>query len=71
MHSAMGHKLGVEVKGVNESSKNRLAEALATFVSVDHVGALVTMGDLAQFQEVHTVVLPRFNKEVREDGKSD
>ena len=57
-------KLGVEVKGSPESSKERLAEALATFISVDNTRSLVTMGELAQFSEVHKVVLPSFDKEV-------
>ena len=47
------------------SSKNRLAAALETFISVDNARALVTMGELAQFKEVHKIVLPTINKEVR------
>ena len=48
-----GNKLGVEVKGLTEKSKERLAEPLATFISVENARVLVTMGELAQFKEVH------------------
>ena len=43
-----GNNFGVEVKGLSESSKSRLAEALATFISIDDVRALVTMGELGR-----------------------
>ena len=33
-----GHKLGVEITGLSESSKEELEEALATFISVDSIG---------------------------------
>ena len=59
-----GTKLGVEVKGILESSNHRLADAFATFISVDHAGALVTTGELAQFKEVHTIVFSNFHTEV-------
>ena len=44
-----GHKLGVAVEGFPESSKEELAEALTTFISVDTARALVTMDELARF----------------------
>ena len=64
-----GNKLGVEVKGIPESSNHRLADAFATFISVDNAGALVTMGELAQFKEVHKIVFFNFYKEVRKNAK--
>ena len=39
---------------------------LATFISVDNVRALVTVGELGQFKEVHEVVLPKVDKEYTE-----
>ena len=39
-----GNKLGVAVKGLTESRKNRLAEALEAFISVDNARALVSVG---------------------------
>ena len=44
---------GVEVKGLAESRKYRLADALATFISLDHARAL----------RWHTVVLPSIDTE--------
>ena len=58
------NKLGVEVKGLLESSKEELAAPLATFVSVEKMRALVTMGDLTRFKEVRTTVVPSFDKEL-------
>ena len=55
-----GNQLGVEVKDLTESRKDRLAEALLTFISVDNAVALVTMGELVQFKEVRKGVLPSF-----------
>ena len=52
-----GNKLGVEMKGLAESSKERLAEALATFISVDTAGALVAMGELARSTEKYIKLL--------------
>ena len=37
---------------------------MATLTSVDIAGALVTMGELTHFKEVHTAVLPSSDKEV-------
>ena len=54
--------LGVEVKDLAESCQERLAEA--SFISVDHARALITVGELAQLKEVHIVALPSFDKEV-------
>ena len=42
--------LGVAVKGLTESNKDKLAEALATIISGDRARTLVTMGELAQFK---------------------
>ena len=67
-HLIKGTKLGVEVQDFTESIKERLAGALATFISVDNARALVTMGELAQFKDVHEVVSPSFNKEVYKDA---
>ena len=36
---------------------------LATFISVDSFRALVTMGDLERYKEVHEIVLSKFDKE--------
>ena len=57
-HKVKGNKLGVEVKGHAESSKDRLGEALTTSISVDNAGAFVTMGELT----VHKVALPSFDE---------
>ena len=51
--SDKGNKFGVEVKGLTERRKERLAEALATFISVDKAGASVAMGEMAQLKEVY------------------
>ena len=43
------NNFGLEVKGLTESSKSRLAGGrLATFISVDNVKAVVTVGELAR-----------------------
>ena len=47
----------------------RLADALATFISVDNARALVTMAELALFKEVHKVTSPSLKKEVYTDAK--
>ena len=57
-----GKELGVEVKGFTDSSQERLAEPFGTFFSPDNARALVTMGELARFKEVHKVVLSKFEK---------
>ena len=36
--------VGVNVNGLTEGSREKLAEALETFISVDNARALVTMG---------------------------
>ena len=51
-----GKKLGVEAKGLTESSKDRLAEDLATVISVHNARAMITKGELAQFKDVHEEV---------------
>ena len=56
----------MEVKGLTESSRRKLAEAQATFISVDNVRALVTLGELDRYKEVHEIVLPKFDKEYTE-----
>ena len=43
-HLMKGNKLGVVVKGLSEISKNRLAEALESFIAMDSARASVTMG---------------------------
>ena len=54
--------LGLEVKGLIESSKERLAEALATFISVETARTLVCIGELAPFKEVHEVALTKLRQ---------
>ena len=61
-----GNKFGLEVRGLLESRKRQLADASATFISVDNVRASVTMVELWPFKEVHEVVLPKFSKEFTE-----
>ena len=51
--------VGVEVKGSADSS-------IATLISVDNVKALVIMGELDWYKEVHDSVLPKFDKEYTE-----
>ena len=53
----------VAVKGFTDSSKNRFAEGLESFISVDNRRAFVTLGELAQFREVDRIVLPSFSKQ--------
>ena len=65
-HLVNGNKFGVKAKGLTEGSREKLAEALATFISLDNARALVTMGDLGQYQEVHEVVLPKFSEEYQD-----
>ena len=54
-----GDNLGVELKGLVESNKNRFAEALESFISVDHARALVTMGvgSLQRCAPIHSAEL--------------
>ena len=56
----------MEVKGLAESGKGKLAEALATLISVDYVSALVTIGELERYKQVHEIVLPEFDREYTE-----
>ena len=49
-NSVEGNKLSVEVNGPTESSRERLVDALANFISVESARALVTMRDVAQFK---------------------
>ena len=41
------------MKAFTESSKEGLADALGTFISVDNARESVTKGELAQFKEAH------------------
>ena len=43
-----GKKFGVTVKGQTEGRREQLAEALATFISVDNARDLVTAGEVGQ-----------------------
>ena len=63
-----GNMKGVEVNDLTQSSKGEHAEAAATFIAVENASELVTMGELARFNEVHKVVLPNFNKHTRAHG---
>ena len=58
-----GKKLGVKAQGFTEGSREKLAEAPATFISVDNTRALDTMGELGHFKVVRKVVLPKLSKE--------
>ena len=55
-----GNKLDVEAKGVTESNKERLSEALTTFISVGNAGAVVTMEGLSRFKEVRQTSTKRY-----------
>ena len=43
----------MEAKGLAEGSNHSITEGLESFISVDNARALVTMGELAQFKDVH------------------
>ena len=45
----------MEAKGLAEGSNHRITEGLESFISVDNARALVTMGELAQFKDVHKI----------------
>ena len=55
-----GNKFWVEVKGLTESSKGK---AGGTFISVDNVRALVTLGERVRYKGVNEMVLPEFDKD--------
>ena len=57
-----GNSFGVRVKSRTESSKSRLVEALTTFISIDNAGALVIVGELGRYKEVHEIVFPKLDK---------
>ena len=65
-----GKKLGVEAQGPTEGSNHRIAEALESFISVDNSRVWITMGELAQFKDVHIIVPPNFNKAMYKDAAS-
>ena len=50
------------MKGLTESSEETRADALATFITGDNARALVTMGELAQFKQVHHFVFAKFQQ---------
>ena len=56
-----GNKLGVVVKGLAEICENRLAVALKLCIAVDPARVVVTMCELVQCTEVHTIVSPILN----------
>ena len=49
------NNFGVRVQSLTESGKSKLAEALATLISVDSAKALVTMGELGRYKKVHDI----------------
>ena len=55
-----GNKIGVEVEGRAESSRNILAVACESFFSVDSARASVTIGELAQLKEVQQMCAGMF-----------
>ena len=57
------NKLGRTVKSLTEDSREKLAEAFATFTSVDNTRASVSMGELRQYKEVKEVVSPQLSEE--------
>ena len=65
-HLIEGNSFGPRIQSLTKSSKRRLAEALATFISVDIAGALVTMGEVVSYKEVHEIVSPKFDKQYTE-----
>ena len=54
----------MEVKDLSEGSREKLAEASATIISVTNT--LVTMVELGQYKEVHQVVLPNISEEYKD-----
>ena len=63
---AKTNSLGVEVKRLTDSSKEKLAEARTTFISVDKVRTLVKMGELVRYKEAHEMVFRTFDKKYTE-----
>ena len=64
-----GNKLGVEVK---RPYRKQSEQTCGCFVVVHFGGearAFVTMGELAQFKEVHKTVPPNFNKAIYKDAE--
>ena len=59
-----GNRNGVVVRSFVESSKNKLSESLTLHISVEIARKVVTMGMLAQFREMHKIVVPSFNQRV-------
>ena len=59
------NKLGIEVKGLTENSR-KLAEPLATFISVDTSRAIVTMDELGQHTAVQEQVVHQFSEEYKD-----
>ena len=58
-----GNRFGEKVRSLTESSRKKLAEALANLHLGGHVRAMVTVGELGRYDEVHEIVLPKSNKE--------
>ena len=52
--------------GGHGPGRKQLAEALATFISVDNARARVTVGKLGRYKEVREIVLPKVDKEYTE-----
>ena len=63
-----GDKLGVEVGALTESSEEKLAEALVTIL-VNVLEYWLPWARLAQFKQVHNMLLPNFNKKVHKDAE--
>ena len=57
-----GNNFGMNVQGLVEDSREKLAGALSTFISVGNVRALVTMGELGLYKEVQVVVSLQFRQ---------
>ena len=57
------NKFGVKVKVLTEGSREQVAEASATFISVDKVRTFVTMDELGQYAEV---VLSQLSEQLKD-----
>ena len=55
-------------KALLKAVSTDLRKPWVTFISVDGVRALVTMGALALFDEAHKTVLPNFRKDVYKEA---
>ena len=55
----------MEVKGLTERSRRKLAEALEIFISVNNVRALLTVGELGRCKEVHDMVLAEIQQGIQ------